>query len=173
MKKLLFILLMLLTSCITTKQDRNKLQRISQRHPEVIAEKCASSFNPTDSVYESIVYLPGETKYIDTFVEVNCDSVIDALKNTNKIKDINTSKIKIKVKCPPSIRDTILKYKFVKEVDKASIFLLEKSKDSLSTIITQQNLKIKNKNRILYIIGSIIGLLAIWFIFKNYIKTII
>ena len=165
MKKLLFIFLLLFTSCISLKQDRNKIQRISQRHPEVIAEKCASSFNPTDSVYESISFLPGETTYVDNFVEVDCDSFI---------KYVTHTKI-IKAKCPPSIiiMDTILKDKFVKEIDKSSIFLLKKSKDSLSQIIVEQKTKIKTKNRTLIIVGTILGLIIIGFIFKNYIKTII
>lgn len=165
MKKLLFIFLLLFTSCISLKQDRNKIQRISQRHPEVIAEKCASSFNPTDSVYESISFLPGETTYVDNFVEVDCDSFIKYVTHTKTIK----------AKCPPSIiiRDTILKDKFVKEIDKSSIFLLVKSKDSLSQIIIEQKTKIKTKNKTLIIIGTILGIIIIGFIFKNYIKTII
>ena len=76
MKKLIFIFLLTLTSCISLKQDSRKLHKISQRHPEVVAEKCKEVFNPADSIHESIMYLPGITKYIDNFVEVNCDSAI-------------------------------------------------------------------------------------------------
>lgn len=166
MKKiLLFIGLIFITACNTLKQDRLKVTKISNRHPEVIAEICKISFNSSDSIHESIVYLPGVTKYIDNFAEVDCDSVV------KYVKDVKF----YKVKCPPSItiRDTILKDKFTKEIDKASIFLLEKSKDSLSQIIIEQKTKIKTKNKTLIIIGTILGIIIIGFIFKNYIKTII
>lgn len=163
MKKLLIVLALLSTSCISLKQDQRKLHRISQRHPEVIVEKCAETFNPADSVHESIVYLPGITKYLDNFVEVNCDSVVKYVKDTKYYK----------VKCPPSktIRDTILKEKYIKEVDKASVYLLNKTKDSLTKNIIKQEQKIKTKNKYLAILCSIFGILVLWTIFKNYIKT--
>lgn len=165
MKKLLIFIALLIASCNTLKQDSRKLHRISQRNPELIAEKCKETFNPADSIHESIVYLPGVTKYLDNFVEVNCDSVV------KYVKDVKF----YKVKCPPSItiRDTIVKDKFIKEVDRASIFLLEKSKDSLSQVSTEQKTKIKTKNKTITILGSILGLLAIWTLFKGYIKRTI
>jgi hypothetical protein len=173
MKKILFIFLLLITSCISLKQDSRKLHRISQRHPEVIVEKCKVSFNSADSIHESIVYLPGITKYMDNFIEVNCDSIINSFKTIKEKKDINTSKFK--VKCPPSkiIRDTVIKEKFIKEIDKASIYLLEKTKDSLSQVSMEQKTKIKTKNKTIVILGSILSLLAIWTLFKLYIKRTI
>lgn len=169
MKKILLITsLIFITACNTLKQDRNKIQRISQRHPEVVAEKCASSFNSTDSTYESIVYLPGDTEYIDTYITVNCDSIVKYIKDTMYIKAVKT-------KCPPSTNrvDTVIKNKYIKEIDKSSIYLLEKSKDSLLNKVTIQNTKIKSKNNWLIALSSIIGLSLIWTIFKGYIKRII
>lgn len=166
MKKLILCIIpFLLIACNTQKLAIKRIDKISHKYPEVIAEKCKTSFNPSDSIHESISFLPGETTYVDNFIEVDCDSFI---------KYITHTKI-LKAKCPPSItiRDTILKDKFAKEIDKASIFLLEKSKDSLSQIIIEQKTKIKTKNKTLLIIGTILGLIIIGFIIKNYIKTII
>ena len=167
-KLLLFTGLIFIIACNTQKLAIKRVDKISHKYPEVIAEKCKASFNPTDSIYESIVYLPGDTEYIDTYVTVNCDSIVRYVKDTLYIKGVKT-------KCPPSSNrvDTVVKNKFVKEIDKASIFLLEKSKDSLTNIVVVQNTKIKSKNNWIITLSSILGLLALVFIIKKYKKTII
>lgn len=166
MKKLIIILLITFSSCISLRRDQIKLEKINQRHPEVIAEKCSEIYIPIDSIIETIRYVPGETVYIDNFAEVNCDSMIKYVKDTNVTK-------KVKVKCPPSTitRDSVFTHTETVKTNKAAIFLLQKSKDSLTKVSIEQKQKIKVKNKYLAILGSIFGLLILWTIFRNYIKT--
>lgn len=179
MKNIIIILILLLTSCISTKYDNKKLSNIDRRHPQLLAEKCNDKFKSTDSVKEIVKYIQGEPIIKNSVVRVNIDSLIKTLP-PKIITDTDT--FFMNIVCPPSIIriDTIHSDKTITSTYAANVYILEKKQDSLhlevinakSREINLKN-KVSKKNNTILILSSILGLIVIWSFIKKYIKNII
>jgi len=172
MKPTILILILFLTSCHTFKWAEKGITKRDNKYPEIVASICVNRFNPIDSVKEITKYLPGEVIYKYDSIQVNCDS----LKKANPLKPLN-----VKIPCPPSITriDTFKKEVLKTVSNKAEIYLLNKSKDSLKTVITktennlnqlQDKLTKRNGQLTKVIIG--LSLLIIAILITVYIKII-
>lgn len=174
--QLFFTLLLLLTSCQTVKWAEKGIYKRHLKYPWIVESICATQYNPVDSVSTVSDFIEGETKFIYDTITINCDSIKNS-STTNKVK----------VPCPPSkLRvDTFYEKRFVSNTNKVALLLMQKSRDSLKEkykaleikaskdyIILKEstNNKIKNKNKHITIISSILGLIAIFFVGKWLIK---
>ena len=159
MKPTILVLIFLLTSCHTYKWAEKGINKRDQKFPEIIASICSSRYNPIDSIKEITKYLPGEIIYKHDSIRVNCDS----------LKQLNPNKpLTVKLPCPPSVlkTDTFKKEIFITTSNKAEIFLLNKSKDSLKNIVvTTENRLIQIQDKLTkrnsQLTKAVIGLLLL------------
>lgn len=180
MKNILILLsFIFLVSCNTLKKDSKRLNKIDYRHPELVAQKCDDNFTSVDSVHETIRYVKGDPVITYQKVRINVDSLIKTL--PPRIEN-HTDTLFMDVVCPPYEKriDTVYVDKFMTSTHSANVYLLERHRDSLELEVTEaqhrrlvNEHKIDNKNRTIIILSSILGLLALWKIFKGYIKRII
>lgn len=174
--QLFFTLLLLLTSCQTVKWAEKGIYKRHLKYPWIVESICATQYDPIDSISTTTDFIEGETKFVHDTITIDCDSV----------KNVSNTTI-IKVPCPPSKSrvDTFYKEKFVSNTNKAALLLMQKSRDSLKEeykaleiktsedyIVLKESTdnKIKNKNKHITILSSILSLIAIFFVGKWLIK---
>ncbi len=164
----LLILLVFLTACQTLKQDQKRVNKIHNRHPELIQSICTTIYQPKDSIHETIEYIQGATIISYDTITIDCDTV-----KPGKIT---------KIPCPPSKTrvDTFYKDKFEVVVNKAKVDLLTKSNDSLAKVYqdsrnkeVQLEAKINKKNKTILYLSIILGIIAIIIGIKIYLKRFI
>lgn len=157
-KTILLALLLCLTSCYTQKWASKKIGKVAYEQPIILAQECLSRFPSKDSIHESIEYIQGATVLNYDTVEIKCDTV----QLPSKI---------IRIPCPPSkVRvDTFREEKITTEQDQRVEKILTHQIDSLKTQTIESNLKVKNKNKHITILSSILGIIVLLYIIKLYI----
>lgn len=154
--------MLLVQACQLTKnQASRKIDRIQREQPIVLAEKCASTFDNTDSVYENIQYIFG----IDTVYKTDTTEILVDCKNDTIIKKIKVPLTKYVLRV-----DTITKVKFERENNSALIKVKDYQIDSLSRTLvkeqTQKKIILNQRNISYYIFAFLIICVIIYFYFK-------
>lgn len=166
MNRYIIILVVLLSSCMTRKSATKNLDRIQRNQPIALVEKCASIYQPIDSVKETIIYKPG-TIIKDTVkvqVRVDCDS---AKKVDPKIKYVYTL-------CPPNqkIVDTVYRQIATSKSNKYLEILLSYQKDSVVNQLNITQDKLSKRNKQLTWTSSVLGSILIGFLLWILIKVL-
>lgn len=154
--------MLLVQSCQLTKnQASRKIDRIQREQPIVLAEKCASTFDNTDSVYENIQYIFG----IDTVYKTDTTEILVDCKNDTVIKKIKVPLTKYVLRV-----DTLTKVKFERENNSALLLVKNSQIDSLTNSLvkvkTQKETILNQRNISYYILAFILIGVIIYLYFK-------